>query len=448
MGVLPQNQVSGLSAIQTEVDSNKTVDTIRGYNESVILDGDPYNRLIYGMYVSCETPAVSQISIDPKINGVSILTTPALITVGKKFSENVSINTSADDWDAFTDITVSLPDTSGNNITIRIYSSHNGVEQSYPLPKLTAPTASTLQVLSSTSLRFTWTDPNTSPQETSITYEHDTDSNFGTATQVTGLAAGTVTGDITGLTTDVPIYARVKAVGDGIANEDSLWSSSLNATPTSTTVTKQGTNVGEFFSAVDPDSTTKSHILVTGSDRIVIGWIVAEGTVLNTPTMTATYGGQSMTFAGFANRASSWVGGFYIAEANLPSDGSNDFVVSHSGFVGDDVYLYVAQLGGCQFDTFYFENADDYYQQLSNTVNPTYNGSYIMSGFMHGSSSSSPISENAGQVQLVEGNFGSLGVSISELENQPTGLNTLTSSSASAANHLARCAMVIAPKQV
>jgi len=75
------------------------------------------------------------------------------------------------------------------------------------------------------------------------------------------------------------------------------------------------------------------HTLVSGSNRLVVVFVGAENGATY-GTWSATYGGQSMTLAVQAEYVSSYYEDaviFYILEADLPSDGSNQVLVTFTG---------------------------------------------------------------------------------------------------------------------
>jgi hypothetical protein len=96
------------------------------------------------------------------------------------------------------------------------------------------------------------------------------------------------------------------------------------------TIERLGSNTNDSGSS---SPLSWSHTLVAGSDRKVIVLIGFENDGNLTPS--ATYGGEAMTeAAGCKTGVADLINGayvFYIDEADLPSDGANDVVVTFSG---------------------------------------------------------------------------------------------------------------------
>ena len=157
---------------------------------------------------------------------------------------------------------------------------------------------------------------------------------------------------------------------------------------------------------------------------------------------SATYGGNAMTKIVLDDYGSAFVIGFYIEEADLPSDGANNIIISHTSYIGDQISVYAGQLNNAEVDV--ANTNSDATAAISNTLSPTSDGAYIISSMTTSSSSATAISEDSSQNQLYEADEGGNRVSIAELEDVSSGRITLTSTT-TPAHHLARIAMAFTP---
>lgn len=212
-------------------------------------------------------------------------------------------------------------------------------------------------------------------------------------------------------------------------------------------IAKAGTNVFQENGATDPDSTNVNHILVSGSDRMVYAVVLADGEGLT--DISATYGGNAMTRTIFKDGPSgSWATIFTLFESGLPSDGSKSVVLTHTSWVGANLLLSVGQLNNvAQSVTDSDSNSGISVTSISNTLTPTVNGSYILSGAVNVNDESTVINEDQSQVSLFEGFYANATsrASIAEKENTDSGNITLTSSYSASGHHWSRVAIAISP---
>lgn len=88
-----------------------------------------------------------------------------------------------------------------------------------------APSNLAAAAASSSQIDLTWTD--NADNETGFEVQHDTDSGFGSATSITGIAADSTSYSVTGLDASTLYYFRVRATNE-IGNSD--WSDTASAT--------------------------------------------------------------------------------------------------------------------------------------------------------------------------------------------------------------------------
>jgi hypothetical protein len=131
------------------------------------------------------------------------------------------------------------------------------------IPALNAPESFTATVVADDEIDLTWTDTNTSPNETSIKIYKNTVNTFGSATLIATKSSDAVSHNVTGLTPGTLYYFWVKAIGDG--------TTTLDSTAATTSETTTG-SVYDFFSEGwltlhDPEQDITT--VVSGSDLLV-----------------------------------------------------------------------------------------------------------------------------------------------------------------------------------
>ena len=206
---------------------------LQGNNETVInTEAQEYNRTLTKVKITLDSAAAAQYTFPLTADGNNVFSSVATIAAGQSAFMSESLNTTS--LPAWSQLIATIPNMVNNRATISVDTISDYVEVAVPaapLTELNTPTALTLTVVSATELAFTWDDPNTSPQETSVLIEYSTDSQLGSPVQVS-LAAGTTSVNFTGLTADVRIYAGVTHIGDDIVTSNSLRSNILNEVPT------------------------------------------------------------------------------------------------------------------------------------------------------------------------------------------------------------------------
>jgi hypothetical protein len=95
---------------------------------------------------------------------------------------------------------------------------------------LNAPTGLTLGTATSTTQPLSWTDTNSSPNETGYKVYRNTVNNFGTATLATTTAANATSYTVTGLTASTLYYYWVIAAGNGTTTLDSTAATASGST--------------------------------------------------------------------------------------------------------------------------------------------------------------------------------------------------------------------------
>lgn len=114
--------------------------------------------------------------------------------------------------------TGSVQDSAGNALASFTDSS---VTNSIGATTLNAPTGVTLGAATSTTQPLTWTDTNSSPNDSGYKVYRNTANNFGTATLATTTAANATSYTVTGLTASTLYYYWVVAAGNGTTTLDS-----------------------------------------------------------------------------------------------------------------------------------------------------------------------------------------------------------------------------------
>jgi len=314
-----------------------SVITLEGDNEILTLPGDEYDKTIKKITIKTVGNVGSLASYTATIDGGNAAT--GTIAAGDRYSRDVSITVT--DWNAFEDLQVIIPN-NGTNTVIEIEYTYDGTVTPAPPIALITPSLNSLGITSATSLTANWTDNNTSPNESSFLLQHASEVTFASPTEISGIAADSVSQLISGLTTDVARFVRVRAIGNGTTTSNSPWSVTLSAIPTASIgIEQQGTMTN--FEAIDINYSPLSgnHTLVSGSNRLVVVMIAAEN---SGATLTGvTYGGVAMTMAvrgpDTVDKAEIW----YILEANLPADGVNSVALTWDQTTGEHCMVYVKQ---------------------------------------------------------------------------------------------------------
>ena len=154
------------------------------------------------------------------------------------------------------------------------------------IPILIAPTLDSLVVDSTTEITANWTNNNTSPLPDSNTLEYDTVITFDNAPQqITGIAAGATSQQITGLDPDTEYFVRVRAVGDGVTKQTSVWSNILSATTDAQVVAMTMQTTSGNATTFDPAITVSSG---------TANWDYGDGTFEDTNAPSKTYGDSTL----------------------------------------------------------------------------------------------------------------------------------------------------------
>jgi hypothetical protein len=125
------------------------------------------------------------------------------------------------------------------------------------IPTLNTPTLSA-GTPTSTTIPLSWTDPNSTPNESNFEIQRSNDGSTAWTTINSPVANATSYTD-TGLATGVTRYYRIRAVGDGVSSLTSGWSSIVNAT------TGSGSSAVNILLAANYGYTNSSQVFtVTG----------------------------------------------------------------------------------------------------------------------------------------------------------------------------------------
>lgn len=197
-------------------------------------------------------------------------------------------------------------DGAGNELsTISLADVTNSIGGGGGATTLNAPTGVTLGTATSTTQPLTWTDTNSSPNESGYKVYYNTVNTFGSATLATTTAADATSYTVTGLTASTTYYYWVVAAGNGTTTSDS--SASTVASGSTAAAGYDADATAYFTSESITDTTTKDAInaLIVGlkTDNVwtsnIKGIFLGQGSGLyNARTNTAATGTNLPTVSG------------------------------------------------------------------------------------------------------------------------------------------------------
>lgn len=199
---------------------------------------------------------------------------------------------------------------------------------------------------------------------------------------------------------------------------------------------------------------TGSHTLVAGNNRMVVVYAGVEGYLAAASIVpTVTYGGVSMTLGISSVQASGTFGNratiFYLLEADLPSDGANDVVITYTGYTDNDHGFYISQYGNVAQeipeDTDGLAEVTPADTTVENSITCS-EGSWILSMAVCGNPSTGTWSHNESQIEILEPFWispdGAI-VGITEKRDCTSGTYTLSSTYSATGTRYTRVAMAI-----
>jgi hypothetical protein len=217
------------------------------------------------------------------------------------------------------------------------------------------------------------------------------------------------------------------------------------------TLTEQNTEVVEIAKVGTDTSGTGttsplgfSHTLVTGSDRLVVISVGIENNG-DVGTVSVTYSGQSMTLAVEGKTATTgyiyYCGIFYILEANLPSEGSQQVSISITGTpltmeINGFCSEYAGVTQGAPEATDNTDEPSPANDTIENAISPS-TGAWVISAVGCGNVGS--FTHGQGQVEILDLADSSSTFAVAELRGA-SGETSLDSTYATGANRMDRVA--------
>ncbi len=217
------------------------------------------------------------------------------------------------------------------------------------------------------------------------------------------------------------------------------------------TLNEQNTRIGEIAKAGTDTSGTDttsplgfSHTLVAGSDRLVVISVGVENNG-DVGTVSVTYGGQSTTLAVEGRTAMAgyiyYCGIFYILEASLPSEGSQQVSISITGTpstmeINGFCSEYTGVTQGAPEATDNTDEPSPVDDTIENTISPS-TGAWVISAVGCGNVGS--FTHGQGQVEVLDFTDSSSAFAVVELRGA-SGENSLDSTYATGANRMDRVA--------
>lgn len=153
------------------------------------------------------------------------------------------------------------------------------------LTTLNAPGSFAADTPGETSCGFTFTDTNSSPNESSILVQVCDSAAFETTVYSDTPAADATTATVTGLTASTTYYARARAIGDGTTTSSSAWSSTISFTTAAV-----GGYDADAVNVINAIEATDAGALSTGEKDAINARIVALKNQGKWANMTAYYG--------------------------------------------------------------------------------------------------------------------------------------------------------------
>lgn len=132
---------------------------------------------------------------------------------------------------------------------------------------LNAPTGVTLGTATSTTQPLTWTDANSSPNESGYKVYYNTVNTFGTATLATTTAANATSYTVTGLTASTTYYYWVVAAGNGTTTSDSAASVVASGSTASASATLENTTWIDWWNFAESSAIVTA---TSGSDTLLV----------------------------------------------------------------------------------------------------------------------------------------------------------------------------------
>jgi hypothetical protein len=216
-----------------------------------------------------------------------------------------------------------VQDSSGNPLASFTDSS---VTNSIGAVTLNAPTGVTLGSATSTTQPLTWTDTNSSPNESGYKVYRNTVNTFGTATLVTTTAANATSYTVTGLTASTLYYYWVVAAGNGTTTLDSSASTVASGSTSGAGYDADAVTVINAIEATDAGA------LSTGQKNAINARILALKAQSKWANMVAYYGYVGGTAASHAINWKTpgtynitWNGGITHSATGVLFDGSTGY---------------------------------------------------------------------------------------------------------------------------